>query len=578
MWARKCGAPPQWPSRVKVMLQSVATAALGLAVFDYMSNADAGYLDLSAPVSTTVLCLEKDAWPMRHSSSSWFEGATWMDWYEYRENMVQYVDEHRCMGNTSQSGVLCAKADVPLNELEGSLGVPLMATGEWPVGRNDAVELYGYLFLLFTFIMWLVVLVHDLALLSARYHNGVYDFAAIRRRFPCSRLLYTVWGFRFFKRLLIGRGILCCRRRCFQRVGRFWGILLAPVFLAWFVVAYNILIMPVAAIFFIIYPVRLSRVMLFLTCLAMAIYGVILSVHACIWMSSAERRQTYAIIWASPTREGGECICGCVYALKGSICTNLLLIGVGVAYKAFSLCFRCLKGLRTSNWAHLISVLFPIPLGVYEVYWTQPDGGPIRYRVDGQPVQAELAFDSFALMDEQPESAGTTVNLAPCSILQEFEPATWSVDDVVRYLEALHLGRYGAAIRTHKVDGPTLLQLMRLDGLSELGVTSEAHEAKIRERLGTWGANSASSGHRNSNREMSSPKMTALQAVPEKHQDREFVGCCGFPCIYGENSRAGTKDSDDEAEEEPCVVAVEDPAEQHDTLEVDENEEIIILC
>lgn len=42
MWARRCGAPPAWPSRVKVLIMSFITGAVGFAVFQYMSDADAG--------------------------------------------------------------------------------------------------------------------------------------------------------------------------------------------------------------------------------------------------------------------------------------------------------------------------------------------------------------------------------------------------------------------------------------------------------------------------------------------------------------------------------------------------------
>jgi hypothetical protein len=60
-----------------------------------------------------------------------------------------------------------------------------------------------------------------------------------------------------------------------------------------------------------------------------------------------------------------------------------------------------------------MTVTFAVPLNAYAVEWTQPDGQPIQHRKEGEPVQGELAFDPFALMDEQPDSAHTVVNLRP---------------------------------------------------------------------------------------------------------------------------------------------------------------------
>lgn len=100
--------------------------------------------------------------------------------------------------------------------------------------------------------------------------------------------------------------------------------------------------------------------------------------------------------------------------------------------KAAFLAFRCLKGLRRrsscgfkvrtrrSQWANLLSVTFPVPLTLYSVDWLQADGKPIRFRTEVQlplaceltqqemPVQGEVAFDPFAMMDEQPDSKFTT--------------------------------------------------------------------------------------------------------------------------------------------------------------------------
>jgi len=61
----------------------------------------------------------------------------------------------------------------------------------------------------------------------------------------------------------------------------------------------------------------------------------------------------------------------------------------------------------------LLSVLFPVPITVYSVDWRLPSGMPIRFRTEGVPVQGEVAFDPFAMMDEQLDSAFTTLHLRP---------------------------------------------------------------------------------------------------------------------------------------------------------------------
>lgn len=572
MWARRCGAGPQWPSRIKVLIQSFASAAVGLAVFNYMASADLGYLNLKQPHSDVVLCLEADAWPVRHSLRSWFDAKSWGEWKLLRTKSADdYVREYQCRGVTNYTNVKCRDVYIPLEELDRNLAVVLGNTGSWSEKlRNDAVEAYGYLFFYFSVALWVIVTFHDMALLSERYRNSIYDFRAIRNRFSCCAcFLYAVSAFRLFKRLLRGGGFKLGRRRCCVGLGRVLGWLLAPVFAAWIIVAYNIIIMPVVTVFFLIYPVRLSRIVLFLTCLTVGTYGVVLTIHMIVWMAKPDIRQQYAVTWeATWTSTAGveDCVCGCLYPVKGDVCATLCLIGVSTAYRAFALAFRCLKGLRRASWASLMSVLFPVPLNVYEAYWTQPDGGPIRHRVQDQPVQGELAFDAFALMDEQPESAWTSVQLMPASLLKDYEPSSWSVEDVVKYFKALHLKRYCRSVRKHGLDGPTLLQLLRLDGLDELGIASQDHANKIRIRLGTWSCRKGFSGandmrsdqsfanNRNQIRECASPKITKLQEMPEEYADREFIGCCGFPRLAGEDSRReyrGVIGSDSEGDFDP---------------------------
>merc|ERR1719433_1543524 len=94
--------------------------------------------------------------------------------------------------------------------------------------------------------------------------------------------------------------------------------------------------------------------------------------------------------------------------------------------KSVFVTLRCLKGLRRAQWANLLSVVFPVPMTVYAVDWRQLDGQPIRHRVEGMAVQEEVAFDPFAMMDEQPDGDFTTLHLAPTRVHVDQEMADGS--------------------------------------------------------------------------------------------------------------------------------------------------------
>lgn len=530
------------------MIQSFMTAAVGLAVYQWMSAADIGYLDLQSPKSPEVLCVSE--WPLRHASTSWWASAAWSDWFKYRQDMRRYVHEHQCIGNASSFKQRCDKIVVPLNQMDRSLGIPL-GLSSYNM-RNDSVEAYGYLFLYMTICLWLAVTTHDLALLSIKQRDYIYDLRGIRKNFRCCMGLYRVIGFRCWKRMMRGKGLKWGQRRFCQKFCQILAWPLVPLFAAWWLISFFIIVLPVVATVFIVYPIRLSRVLIFLNSIAVGLEGVALTLHAIAFLASVEDRQIYAVTWKEGSSMGMECVCGCMYPLSEARCWNLMIIGITVAYKSLTLSFRCLKGLRRSNWASLMSVLFPIPATVYEVLWTRPDGSPIQHRVEGVPVQGELAFDPFALMDEQIDSGRTTVNLVPVSIKPSFEPMNWSVAEVVSYFADLGMPQYGEAAERNGVDGPTFLQLCRKNNLEELGVTSKIHASKIRARLGTFDAASARAAgglvdnSRISAREVAGPQLTPAHQVAEEHRRDEYIGCCGFPCRRGENGTQYEKDSDDE--------------------------------
>lgn len=99
-----------------------------------------------------------------------------------------------------------------------------------------------------------------------------------------------------------------------------------------------------------------------------------------------------------------------------------LRIAITGLVKSLMVAFRCVKGLRRSQWANLITVLFSVPINVYPVTWACLDVESPR---EDEETQGEMAFDPFAaqrvrcmacatqvLMDEQINSKSLRLQLA----------------------------------------------------------------------------------------------------------------------------------------------------------------------
>jgi len=201
--------------------------------------------------------------------------------------------------------------------------------------------------------------------------------------------------------------------RCGKAVKIFAWICL-PVFIVWGTLAFFVIWGPVATVLYFVYPISLSRGAVFINACLFVLYGLAMTICGIIFIANEDTRPMYAVTWkTSATQNGLDCSCGCTYSINTGASVQFTFIGASVVWKAFIIGFRCLKGLRRSNWANLLTVMFPVPLNVYPVEWTQPDGRPIQHRTEDDPVQGELAFDPFALMDEQPSSAETILVLKP---------------------------------------------------------------------------------------------------------------------------------------------------------------------
>lgn len=404
-----------WPSRVKVFIQSFMTAALGVAIFSYMTSADLGYLDLTTPKYEEPLCLTK--WPLRHETASWISKDLWVDWMNYRTDMLAWVAQNSCNASAYIGGETCSVIDIPLHDMQRKLGTPLGRSVEYQY-TNDILEVYALLFLYLTICLWVAVVIHDMTLLSRRNHRAALDLRGVDRQFPCFRACfccvmgYRSWGNARAKAVAQGKGALKVLLMC-----------ALPFVILWSVVVFFGMVVPACLILFIRYPIRLGRLQIFVLCICITTLCLTMSVRLFVQLGSEVHRPRYAITW-----QAGACTCGCVYAMKTGGILQILTMAVTIGYKAAMLALRCLKGLRRANWANLMTVMFAIPLTVYPSEWFQPDGKPIKFRQEGDPVQGEPAFDPFAMMDEQPNSSSTTCDLRPTPVRDNTAKSGKTVD------------------------------------------------------------------------------------------------------------------------------------------------------
>ena len=202
-------------------------------------------------------------------------------------------------------------------------------------------------------------------------------------------------------------------------------LLLLPVIFFWSIAFFVFALVPVITAFFLCWPVRLSRFWTLVLSVGGFIYGLALVIHMIVFFISPSHRAHFAVTWGVDGVDASgattRCTCGCSYPISNAVILGHVSIGSVAALRCMLIALRCLKGLRRANWANLLSVTYTVPVAVFDVVWyheiDMPEGKkrnePIKHRKYGEPVQGELAFDPFALMDEQPGSATTTVELKP---------------------------------------------------------------------------------------------------------------------------------------------------------------------
>jgi len=228
----------------------------------------------------------------------------------------------------------------------------------------------------------------------------------------CLQIRRRIWKLRKRRKLLFAFLVPVCT---FLQVVTFMAVLYPSAFLVWLFA-----------------PVQMSRIMVFLTAILCILWSVLFVVE------TAVDTQPYAILWGAVDEQDftSSCICHCEYVLNHSVVLRVFVLGAGVAWHSFSIGFRALRGLRRAQWANMFTVLYAIPIEAFPIIWQRPnEAGPIRFRSEGEPMQSEPAFDPFALMDEQPESAWTRPQIKPVvwSEQQQFvwEPYAGTLDSEI---------------------------------------------------------------------------------------------------------------------------------------------------
>jgi len=273
------------------------------------------------------------------------------------------------------------------------------------LSRRSAFKCWSMFFIVLMSLLTISILTHDLALLDDDLRESIFTLSMVCDQLPVLRryvLSLRCWipsdsGRRLYKPL------------CNPVLFPFWVILKTVAFMA--------VVYPFTLVSFVFAPIRMSRMMVFLSSILCCLWSLVFILLCMTWYHDS----IYTILWsfvAARNQVTHHCVCACTYPLRRDVCFRMITLGTGVLAHSGSLAFRALKGLRRAQWANLFSVMYTVPMSVFPVVWERPieaGGGPVRHRLEAEPVQGEPAFDPFCLMDEQPESDWTRINLAPAS-------------------------------------------------------------------------------------------------------------------------------------------------------------------
>jgi len=396
MWARRCGCPALWPSRIKVFLLGIFGSGFIYSVFQYLASASVDYLDFESPARMDIDCklpgtdcmdsLDPIQCMRGDYSTRWWAGV--------------HLEDGCPAWPSSIRGQTCKNVRLPLSSISGDLARLHTINSDM-----NPFTLWSILFLVLTSLLGTSILIHDLALLQEFSRRKILDFPSLRKEVLSARLApKSIMCFKkFFAQIQ-------CRhhmQNLWARSRVLWFLLVVPW--AFFqAVAFMVVAYPFALVVCCRHPIQMSRIMVFLSGTYVMLWSLVFIVVA----GFLDARH-YAVLWGEAVPGRTSCICLCEFPLNRHVFVRIVLLGVGVFAQSFALTFRALRGLRRQQWANLFSVLYAVPIEAFPVVWERSGGGPIRGRAEGEPVQGEPAFDPFCLMDEQPESARTRALLQP---------------------------------------------------------------------------------------------------------------------------------------------------------------------
>lgn len=431
-----------WPSYAKVCATAAGNFGVWWAVRGISNHMAVTDLVLTSPVGNVSCIRGGNRWPRIGEGGLWsYEGGEFAEWLAYDRN------PEKVFGTLDVTSKKCSTVKVSLDELE-DLGVGYADPHHGVPGYERVVAAIAAYILSFLVAIW--VSIHDLSLIAynprraiTKYEKDGEAVKAERNRMTMHLMtILDVHGvkktapkcWRFWTRIVsCSCGGQCCP--CPKDLGASRCILayilsiiafvtiVCPLVVMWGIWDYlQWLILTLCGQKPDYNRGRLSRLVVFcLCCISAAMYvGIVIYLFTFIISRSKLEAEVYAVVF----HQGDE-VCGCHYPMSKSKCTQILFIFLGNALFFIGVGTKTLKGLRCSTWATLITAQFPVPIALYPVQWKyngdfiqhrdsqKNSEGEEQNRICFQPVQAEPAFDPFALLDEQPNSSVTYLSLQP---------------------------------------------------------------------------------------------------------------------------------------------------------------------
>jgi len=483
MWLRRFGVPHLWPSRVKVFFLGLLTSVFIFSVFQYLHSANVEYLNLRSPLRENIICK--------------LAGEECREQEDPLKCTINLSDPHFWRGlnlsdpcpalPSSLAGQTCRNPSLPLTSIMGDLGsLHTVNSGFNPF------KLWSVLFLVLTSLLTVSILIHDLALLEDSLRPKILSFPKLRYAIP-----YLWDSLRFVQ----------CRRRMqrlWKRNRTVW-ILLIPFWTLFQAVLFMLIMYPFALLVCLfVAPVRMSRIMVFLSGILCMLWSIVF-----VLVMGVFDTRSYAVLWDpyDAKRSVQSCVCLCEFPLNHSVLIRIVALGVGMCWHSLSLTLRALKGLRRGQWANMFSVLHAVPIEAFPVRWERnldpmgvglltltarstsdpdstdagPKSKPIKFRLEGEAIQSEPAFDPFCLMDEQPESAWMCPLIVPVSMAcrEKYSRAGEMSEQDQQLIWEPYTGNLETEIGCCGFPSPVFLDGHRSDGQDE-----DSDDASARETAG----------------------------------------------------------------------------------------------